>query len=183
MNGLESGKFQINNTRPACEPAGPHVDWAWTPTRQANAPRLTHVAHCLKITISQSLELMARAFREADWNTLAAAIAADRLTSKSKPPPLQSEIVAGPAFSFELTSTRTARAAYHGRDRPDGDLPGNAQSGGAVARRAGNIRPGGGRSVLTVVLIKSAILECNLVLESTKLPVDEDNLQSALLCV
>jgi hypothetical protein len=62
----------------------------------------------LKITISQSLELIAETFGVADWNTLAAAIRAEVLASRKNTPPLpplSAEAVPGLRFSTELEST------------------------------------------------------------------------------
>jgi Clp amino terminal domain, pathogenicity island component/Glyoxalase superfamily protein len=62
----------------------------------------------IKITNSQSLELIAEAFGAADWNTLAAAIraeAADPRQKASPPPPLAADVVTEPRFSAELEAT------------------------------------------------------------------------------
>ena len=62
----------------------------------------------LKVTISQSLELIAETFGVADWNTLAAAIRAEVLASRKNTPPLpplSAEAVPGLRFSTELEST------------------------------------------------------------------------------
>ena len=58
----------------------------------------------LKITISESLELIAHAFGVADWNTLASAIRAEAPASRESapPPPLTAEKDAAPGFSPEL---------------------------------------------------------------------------------
>jgi Glyoxalase superfamily protein/Clp amino terminal domain, pathogenicity island component len=77
-----------------------------------------------KITISESLEVIAQAFGVADWNTLAAAIRAEgpaRRESFPPPPPPTTESVAAPriadvrygvAFSAELESTLHQALAY-----------------------------------------------------------------------
>src|SRR5205823_1561937 len=68
-------------------------------------------ARDIKITISQSLELIAEAFGVADWNTLSAAIraaAAPRNTPLPPAPPPPSPIaanVAGPSFRAGLEAT------------------------------------------------------------------------------
>jgi Glyoxalase superfamily protein/Clp amino terminal domain, pathogenicity island component len=64
----------------------------------------------LKITIGQSLELIAKVFGVADWNTLAAAIRAavpaPRNGASTSPPPITEGILgSGPHFSRELEST------------------------------------------------------------------------------
>jgi hypothetical protein len=64
-----------------------------------------------KITISQSLELIAQAFGVADWNTLAAAIRGEALAARNKPvpPPLfdaASDAGLPPSASFAATLHR-----------------------------------------------------------------------------
>jgi ATP-dependent Clp protease ATP-binding subunit ClpA len=63
----------------------------------------------LKITISQSLELIAKAFGVADWNTLSAAVRAEAPTPRNDPsssPPITERLLGpGPHFSRELEST------------------------------------------------------------------------------
>src|SRR5262249_13900546 len=77
----------------------------------ARTLRAALAAKGLKITISQSLELVAQAFGVADWNTLAAAIrqeAAARRNDASPSPPPIAERILGPwrfPFSRELEST------------------------------------------------------------------------------
>jgi Glyoxalase superfamily protein/Clp amino terminal domain, pathogenicity island component len=77
----------------------------------AHTLRAALAAQGLKITNSQSLELIAEAFGVADWNTLSAAIrAADAvpLPSKVSAPPPQlpiAESVEGVRFSVELEAT------------------------------------------------------------------------------
>jgi hypothetical protein len=75
--------------------------------------RAALAAKGFKITISQSLELIAEAFGVADWNTLAAAIRAQAPAPRQQattPPPLRqrSPGAAGPAFcrALELTLHR-----------------------------------------------------------------------------
>jgi hypothetical protein len=72
----------------------------------AHTLRSALAARDIKITISQSLELIAEAFGAADWNTLAAAIRADAPAARkaAKPaPPI--EDTATPGLSTELQST------------------------------------------------------------------------------
>jgi len=75
----------------------------------AHTLRAALAAKGLKITISQSLELIAKAFGVADWNTLAAAIRQEAPAphnDASPSPPPTAERVPGPAyFSRELEST------------------------------------------------------------------------------
>jgi hypothetical protein len=77
----------------------------------ARTLRAALAAKGLKITISQSLELIAQAFGAADWNTLAAVIreeAAAPSKDASPSPPLIAKRVLGPwtrHFSPELEST------------------------------------------------------------------------------
>jgi hypothetical protein len=76
----------------------------------ARTLRATLAAKGLKITISQSLELIAKAFGVADWNTLAAAIRreapAPRNEASLSPPPIAERILRQTApFSRELEST------------------------------------------------------------------------------
>jgi hypothetical protein len=90
----------------------------------AHTLRAALAAKGLKITISESLELIAQAFGVADWNTLAAAIRAEgpaRRESDSPPPPPTTESVAAPriadvrygvAFSAVLESTLHQALAY-----------------------------------------------------------------------
>jgi Glyoxalase superfamily protein/Clp amino terminal domain, pathogenicity island component len=86
----------------------------------ARTLRADLAAKGLKITIGQSLELIAKAFGVADWNTLAAAIRreapAPRNDASLSPPPI-AERVLGPAphFSRELESTlhRALAGANH----------------------------------------------------------------------
>ena len=64
--------------------------------------RAALAAKGIKITVSQSLELIAKAFGLADWNTLAAVIERERRVSPPRPPASE----AAPAlFSAELRST------------------------------------------------------------------------------
>jgi hypothetical protein len=74
----------------------------------AHTLRAALAAKGLKITISQSLELIAEMFGVADWNTLAAAIRAEALASRKNASPLPAptaEVVPGSRFSAELEST------------------------------------------------------------------------------
>lgn len=77
--------------------------------------------HGLKISNSQSLELIAKAFGVADWNTLAAAIRGEVSTSRTKVATPSATIDAGirpraPRFSGELERT-LQRALAHGDAR------------------------------------------------------------------
>jgi hypothetical protein len=74
----------------------------------------------LKITVSESLELIAKAFGVADWNTLNAAVrtkapAPRNDFSPSPPPAAQRVLGPGPHFSRELESTlhRALAGANH----------------------------------------------------------------------
>jgi hypothetical protein len=82
----------------------------------AHTLRAALAAKGLKITISQSLELIAKAFGAADWNTLSAAIDAEALVAVknvSPPPPSPiAEGVSGTQFSTELQSTLYRALAF-----------------------------------------------------------------------
>jgi Glyoxalase superfamily protein/Clp amino terminal domain, pathogenicity island component len=81
----------------------------------AHTLRAALAARGLKITISQSLELIAEAFGVADWNTLAAAIRAEPLAprqSASPLPPASSEIAQRARFPAEFQSTLTRAFAF-----------------------------------------------------------------------
>jgi hypothetical protein len=67
-----------------------------------------------KITISESLELIAQTFGVADWNTLSAAIRAEAPGPResASPPPPTAESVATPRFSVELEATLHLAHAY-----------------------------------------------------------------------
>jgi hypothetical protein len=86
----------------------------------ARTLRAALAANGLKITISQSLELIAKAFGVADWNTLAAAIrkrAPDPRNDTSPPPSPTGASTA--RFSSELESTlhrALAEANYRGHE-------------------------------------------------------------------
>ncbi len=75
----------------------------------AHTLRAALAAKGLKITISQSLELIAEAFGVEDWNTLAAAIRAEahapRRSKTFAPMPPAAEAVPGTRFSAELEVT------------------------------------------------------------------------------
>jgi len=74
----------------------------------AHTLRAALAARGLKITISQSLELIAETLGVADWNTLAAAIRADATVSRNKAAPLKPQIgdaVAGFGISAEFEAT------------------------------------------------------------------------------
>jgi hypothetical protein len=70
----------------------------------ARTLRAALAANGLKITISQSLELIAKAFGVADWNTLAAAIRRGALTPRNDALPSPTS-ASTPRFSGELEST------------------------------------------------------------------------------
>ena len=86
----------------------------------ARTLRAALAAKGLKITISQSLELIAEIFGEADWNTLAAAIRAEgtarRNDASPSPPPSAEAALEPPApgllFSGALESTLHRAIAY-----------------------------------------------------------------------
>src|SRR6266576_1476559 len=74
----------------------------------AHTLRAALAAKGFKITISQSLELIAEAFGVADWNTLSAAIRAEAAAPRNNPaptPPSTTERVPGPRCSAKLEST------------------------------------------------------------------------------
>jgi hypothetical protein len=81
----------------------------------AHTLRAALAAKGFKITISQSLELIAEAFGVADWNTLAAAIRREALAPRenASPRPLATAGRApGPSFSKELESALHRALAY-----------------------------------------------------------------------
>lgn len=81
----------------------------------AHTLRATLAAKGFKITISQSLELVADLFGVADWNTLAAAIRADAVAPGKKAAPSPSPNVDDDAalpFSAELESALRRAFAY-----------------------------------------------------------------------
>jgi hypothetical protein len=81
----------------------------------AHTLRAALAAKGLKITVSQSLELIAKLFGVADWNTLAAAIRAEVLPPRndgSPPPPPNAESEPASRPSAELESTLRRAAAY-----------------------------------------------------------------------
>jgi hypothetical protein len=81
----------------------------------AHSLRAALAARDLKITNSQSLELIAEAFGVADWNTLSAAIRAAAEAPRPNPPPPRHRItegVPGLRFSRELDSTLHRTLAY-----------------------------------------------------------------------
>jgi glyoxalase superfamily protein/ClpA/ClpB-like protein len=75
----------------------------------ARTLRAALAAKDIKITVGQSLELIAEAFGMADWNTLAAAIRAEALASRkdkmSELRPPTAEVAPRPRFSAELEVT------------------------------------------------------------------------------
>jgi hypothetical protein len=88
----------------------------------AQALRAALAAKGLKITNSQSLELIADAFGVADWNTLAAAIGAEAPLARnnvSPPPPSTAERVPALPFSAELESTLQRAVAYANQRKHD----------------------------------------------------------------
>jgi ATP-dependent Clp protease ATP-binding subunit ClpA len=81
----------------------------------ARTLRAALAAKGLKITISESLELIAEAFGAADWNTLAAAIRAEAAAPRESPPPPPPPIAerdAAPRFSTALESTLHRALTY-----------------------------------------------------------------------
>jgi hypothetical protein len=90
----------------------------------AHTLRAGLAARDIKITISQSLELIAEAFGVADWNTLSAAIRAEAPRSGASPPPpptaLPPSITAsapGPRFSAGLEATLRLALAHANQRR------------------------------------------------------------------
>jgi hypothetical protein len=73
----------------------------------AHSLRAALAAKDLKITVSQSLELIAEAFGVADWNTLSAAIRAEPAASTPPPPPPDEAVSATGriGFSKDLEAT------------------------------------------------------------------------------
>src|SRR5262245_9369412 len=76
----------------------------------ASTLRAVLAAKGLKITVSESLELIAKAFGVADWNTLSAAVRAEapgpRNDASPSPPAITQRLLGpGPHFSRELEST------------------------------------------------------------------------------
>ena len=85
----------------------------------AHTLRAALAAKGFKITISQSLELIAEALGVADWNTLSAAIRAEAAAPRNNPaptPPPTTERVPGPRLSTTLEST-LHRALAHANQR------------------------------------------------------------------
>jgi Glyoxalase superfamily protein len=82
----------------------------------ARTLRAALAAKGLKITIGESLELIAQAFGATDWNTLSATIRAQTPApreSASPPPPPTAESVAWSRFSVEVEATlRRAQADF-----------------------------------------------------------------------
>jgi Glyoxalase superfamily protein/Clp amino terminal domain, pathogenicity island component len=68
----------------------------------AHTLRAALTAKGLKITISQSLEMIAEVFGVADWNTLSAAIHAEELASRASPPKSTADSVSKLGFSSEF---------------------------------------------------------------------------------
>jgi hypothetical protein len=87
----------------------------------ARTLRASLAARGFKITISQSLELIAEAFGMADWNTLSATIQAERVGPRNNAAPLHSlrrAFAAAPtAFSAALESTLHRALANANRRR------------------------------------------------------------------
>jgi Glyoxalase superfamily protein len=84
----------------------------------ARTLRAALAAKGFKVTVSQSLELIAEAFGAADWNTLAAAIRREALTpgknSSRRPPPI---VEWAPTRSLELALHRAiAHAGQRGHE-------------------------------------------------------------------
>jgi hypothetical protein len=82
----------------------------------ARTLRAALAARGFKITISQSLELIAEAFGVADWNTLAAAIGQEARTQQDKasrrPEPTAAGWTSSPSFSAVLGLTLHRALAY-----------------------------------------------------------------------
>jgi Glyoxalase superfamily protein/Clp amino terminal domain, pathogenicity island component len=78
----------------------------------AHSLRAALATQGFKVTVSQSLELIAHAFGVTDWNTLAAAIRRER-TPKTATPPRRPTASQTPAeLSAELKSTLTRAVSY-----------------------------------------------------------------------
>jgi hypothetical protein len=82
----------------------------------ARTLRASLAARGVKITVSQSLELIAEAFGVADWNTLSAAIRADALRPLDDANPSQSPTASGFGFPPALEAT-IQRAIAHANQR------------------------------------------------------------------
>jgi Glyoxalase superfamily protein/Clp amino terminal domain, pathogenicity island component len=80
----------------------------------AQTLRAALAAKGFKITIGQSLELMAKLFGVVDWNTLAATIRAEASAPRKEtfPPPPTAESDLAPRFSAELESTLRRALGY-----------------------------------------------------------------------
>jgi hypothetical protein len=80
----------------------------------AHTLRAALAAKGFKITVGQSLELIAELFGVADWNALAAAIRAEASAPRkdASPPPRTAERDRAPSFSGELQSTLDRALAY-----------------------------------------------------------------------
>src|SRR5215470_3543552 len=82
----------------------------------ARTLRASLAARGFKITVSQSLELVAEAFGMADWNTLSAMIRAEAAGPRNNvSPPQFSTAWSGYAFSAALKSTLLRAIAYSQR--------------------------------------------------------------------
>ena len=72
--------------------------------------RAVLAAKGLKITVSESLELIAKAFGVADWNTLSAAARAEargpRNDASLSPPPITKKVLKPDEISFDILSLR-----------------------------------------------------------------------------
>ena len=88
----------------------------------ARTIRATLADNGLKITVSQSLELIAKAFGLADWNTMSAAINAEPSAPPQSPPAGQNSVVERPllpgrtGFAAELEAT-LHRAVANAKER------------------------------------------------------------------
>jgi hypothetical protein len=79
----------------------------------ARTLRAALAAKDLKVTVSQSLELIAEIFGEVDWNTLAAAIRAEATARRNDAsPPPSAEAAPGLLFSRPLEQTLHRAVAY-----------------------------------------------------------------------
>jgi glyoxalase superfamily protein/ClpA/ClpB-like protein len=78
----------------------------------AHTLRAALAANGFKVTIGQSLELIAKVLGVADWNTLAAAIRAEASAARKGAPPPTAKSDAAPRFSAELESTLRRALGY-----------------------------------------------------------------------
>lgn len=86
----------------------------------AHTTRATLAAMGLKITVGQSLELIAQAFGVADWNTMSAVIRAQASIAQT-PPGKPTKISSPKRLAAELESTLT-QAFAHAKGRKHGEV-------------------------------------------------------------